>query len=380
MSSSSSGTAVSVSKSSRSWSPGPPSRAGTRPQWCRALSMMPAKSHSARAGGFGRSARVMAALRRKRAICISCFPFAMKGFRRQMLPVSARDDVCRVLKRSRDGWMPPRPLFTQAGGGEYPVASILRFHFCHATVYDRMPPVQHLRERPLQWRRPHTRPGPHCVQGQHSENISGPGSRSGASPAFRGNARVCQLHAADNDVNARVVLPRGFCCAAGFCVLQLRVQKGAAAPTLATSHPDSVTESILNVVKVSRHFPRTRPGGKATCGRPERAQVFNPGYLLPGTLLEESRESCAWSCGALSRLFPGLRSPCHRCPRLGRRSLGVQGMRWSGLRRLVRAVSQLFAAKHRLPPGLPSEMASERRVSRIRSGRRLAQTGSRIIP
>ena len=40
----------------------------------------------------------------------------------------------------------------------------------------------------------------------------------------------------------------------------------------------------------------------------------------------------------------------------------------------------LFAAKHRLPPGLHSEMTSERRVSRIRSGRRPAQTASRIIP
>ena len=47
VSSSSSGMAVPVSKSSRSWSPDPPSSAGTCPQWCRALSMMPAKSHSA---------------------------------------------------------------------------------------------------------------------------------------------------------------------------------------------------------------------------------------------------------------------------------------------------------------------------------------------
>ena len=71
MSSSSSRIAVSVSESSRSWSPGPSSRAETRPQWCKALLMMPAKSHSARAQGFGRTARVMAALRRRRAIWIS---------------------------------------------------------------------------------------------------------------------------------------------------------------------------------------------------------------------------------------------------------------------------------------------------------------------
>ena len=85
MSSSSSGIAVSVSKSSRSWSPGPPSISGTRPQWCRALSMMPAESHSARAEGFGRTARAMAALRRRRAIWISCFHLR----RRDMLPTNA---------------------------------------------------------------------------------------------------------------------------------------------------------------------------------------------------------------------------------------------------------------------------------------------------
>ena len=49
-------TAVTVSKSSRSWSPGTPSKAGTCPQWCKALSMMPAKSHSALAERFGRTA------------------------------------------------------------------------------------------------------------------------------------------------------------------------------------------------------------------------------------------------------------------------------------------------------------------------------------
>ena len=66
--------AVSVSKSSTSWSPGPPSRAGTCFQWCRALSIVP----SALAEGFGRSARATAALRRRRATWISCFPPAME--------------------------------------------------------------------------------------------------------------------------------------------------------------------------------------------------------------------------------------------------------------------------------------------------------------
>ena len=44
-------------------------------------------------------------------------------------------------------------------GTEHPVASVLRLRSCNAKVYDRMSPVQHLRELPLQWRRPHTRPG-----------------------------------------------------------------------------------------------------------------------------------------------------------------------------------------------------------------------------
>ena len=116
--------------------------------------MMPEKSLSARAEGFGRTERAMAAPAQGSDLDF-VFPPAMKGFRRQMLAVSTGGDVCRVLKRSSDGWM--RPRFTQAGGSEYPVAS--RFHSCNATVYDRMPPVQHLRGLPLQWRRPRTRPG-----------------------------------------------------------------------------------------------------------------------------------------------------------------------------------------------------------------------------
>ena len=35
------------------------------------------------------------------------FPLAMKELRRQMLPVSTGGEVCRVLKRSSDGWMRP---------------------------------------------------------------------------------------------------------------------------------------------------------------------------------------------------------------------------------------------------------------------------------
>ena len=105
MSSSSSGIAVSFSKSSRSWWPGPQSMAGTCLQWCRALSMMPAKSHSALAEGFGRTARAMAALRRRRAIWISCIHLQCRDFADKCCPVSTEGEVCRVLTRSSDSWM-----------------------------------------------------------------------------------------------------------------------------------------------------------------------------------------------------------------------------------------------------------------------------------
>ena len=42
--------------------------------------MIPVRSHSARAEGFGRTARVMAALRRRRALWISCFHLRWSDF------------------------------------------------------------------------------------------------------------------------------------------------------------------------------------------------------------------------------------------------------------------------------------------------------------
>ena len=120
---------------------------------------------------------------------------------------------------------------------------------------------------------------------------------------------VYQFHAADCNMNTRVVLPRGFGVAAGFCVFQLWVQEGTATSALATSHPDSVAESFLNVGDVivrRQDTSRTRVhvvmplvGGLSV------AQVLNPGYLLPGTRDRSvSRESCAWNV-AMSRLFRG---------------------------------------------------------------------------
>ena len=93
MSLSSSGAAVSASKPSTSWSPSPPSRAGA--ELCRRYLRR-------------------AALRASQGCCPAqesdfdfLFPPAMKGFRRQMLPVSTGGDVCRVLKRTSDDRMRP---------------------------------------------------------------------------------------------------------------------------------------------------------------------------------------------------------------------------------------------------------------------------------
>ena len=73
-------------------------------------------------------------------------------------------------------------------------------------------------------------------------------------------------------MNARVVLPRGFGVAAGFCLFKLWVQEGTAASALATSHPDSVAESFLDIgnaiVRCQDTSRARRPGGGATCGRP----------------------------------------------------------------------------------------------------------------
>ena len=77
------------------------------------------------------------------------------------------------------------------------------------------------------------------------EHISQPGMRSSEPRGFRGNARVCKFHATDYGMNTCMVHSRGFGCAAGFRMFQLRVQEGATTSALATSHPDSLTQSFL---------------------------------------------------------------------------------------------------------------------------------------
>ena len=82
-----------------------------------------------------------------------------------------------------------------------------------------------------------------------------------------------------------------FGVAAGFCMFQLWVQEGAAASTLAASHPDSVAESFLNVGNVVvRRQDTSRARVQVVqplMGDLREAQVFHPCHLLPSTLGEE---------------------------------------------------------------------------------------------
>ena len=97
-------------------------------------------------------------------------------------------------------------------------------------------------------------------------------------PGFRSDARICKFHAADHGVNARVMPPREFGVAAGFCVFQLWVQEGTAASALSATHPDSVAESLLHAhVQVVEPF----------VGDLRVAQVFDSRHLLPRSFGEE---------------------------------------------------------------------------------------------
>ena len=97
---------------------------------------------------------------------------------------------------------------------------------------------------------------------------------------FRGNARLCQFHATNYGMNTRVVLPRGFGGAAGFCVCQLWVHEGNTALALGTTYPDSVAESFLNVGKtIVRRQDTSRARiqvAKPLAGDLSVAQVLNP--------------------------------------------------------------------------------------------------------
>ena len=123
------------------------------------------------------------------------------------------------------------------------------------------------------------------------ENISRPGLRCCQPSGFRGDTPICECQTTHHSENACVVSPRGFGGAAGFIVFQLWVQEGAAQAALAKSW---------------------RPSDRATCGR--QACGTSLRFLSLAARhpwrrvcsLSVNRESCAWSCGALSRLFWGV--------------------------------------------------------------------------
>ena len=85
--------------------------------------------------------------------------------------------------------------------------------------------------------------------------------------------------------------PRGFEVPAGFCVSQLWVQEGTAASALATSLPDSVTESFLNVGNVIVRRDDTSRARvqviEPLVGDLSVTQILNPGDLLAHTIGEE---------------------------------------------------------------------------------------------
>ena len=126
-----------------------------------------------------------------------------KGFRRQMLPVPAGRNACCALKRSSDSWVRSpvsRPHNEAVMNTLLPEFSDFILVMRKFTIKCRL--REHLRELPLQRRRPHT----------HRAAL-----RLGTPPRFRCYARVCQFL-------ARIVSSRGFGVAA--CVFQLRVHEG----------------------------------------------------------------------------------------------------------------------------------------------------------
>ena len=150
-------------------------------------------------------------------------------------------------------------------------------------------------------------------------NISRPGLRSGESSGVRSNARVRESQTTKHSVNARVVSPRSFGCAAGFCMFQ--VWEETAASTLPTTHPKSVAEFFLHIGNVVMRRQNTSHTGvqmvKPVVGdlRVARSSILVTCCQAPlersvlfshlSRVRSVSRESCPWSCCALSRLFRG---------------------------------------------------------------------------
>ena len=161
--------------------------------------------------------------------------------------ISPTSNVCCVLKRSSYGWVrsPSRcpgkrailnavlPQFPDFVSGVREFAIKCRLRCVSGSCRCNRGGHTHIQGRTASW------------DSSGGENISRPGLRSGEPSGFRSNTQVRKFHTADQSVNARMVSSRGFGCAAGFCVFQLWVQEGAAAPTLSATHPESVAESFF---------------------------------------------------------------------------------------------------------------------------------------
>ena len=89
-------------------------------------------------------------------------------------------------------------------------------------------------------------------------------------------------------MNTRVVTPRGFSGAAGFCMFQLRVKERAAAQTLPVTLPEPVAKFLLDVGNVIvRRQVTSRTGVQAAepfVGDLRMTQVSDSCDLLPSTL------------------------------------------------------------------------------------------------
>ena len=120
--------------------------------------MMPVRTHSARAEGFGKTARATAALQRRRSDSDFVFPPAPNA------AVSAGGDVCRILKCSSDGWV--RPAVRRPH--KRAVVSTLLPHFSDFISLMRKFTIE-CRLCSISASCRCTRPGPHCVQGQQSQ-------------------------------------------------------------------------------------------------------------------------------------------------------------------------------------------------------------------
>ena len=152
--------------------------------------------------------------------------------------------------------------------------------------------MQHPLELLLRWRRARTRPEPRCVLGDSSgsEKIS----RSGL--CFK------------DGVNACIVSPSGFGGAAEFSV---RVQERSTQTALAKARVSSVAESFLHVGGV---VMRREEVVEPFVGHPRSFRMWRVLQTpQPGSVRQP--RSCAWSCGALRRLFRvGAKVSCESSP------------------------------------------------------------------